>query len=67
MVVEHLIAKFALHRHRLLTNRLALWIMTPPTPQRTALKKGCRADARAVVDGIALYVEDKTCHYRSKR
>ncbi len=34
--------------------------MAPPAPQRASLQKYCRADSRAVMDGIALYIKNCT-------
>ena len=66
VVVEHLVAQFALHGHRLLLNGLTLRIMAPPAAQRTALEKCCRADAGTVVDGVAFYVENETVQFLTK-
>jgi hypothetical protein len=42
---------------------LALGILTPGTIKRAALEKNCCTNARAIMDGITLDIEDHTPIY----
>jgi len=45
-------------------DRSALGVVTPPAVQGAPLKKDRRADARPIVDGILLDIEDYAfCHW----
>ena len=53
---------FALFVEQLLMRAPTLWVVTPDATEGTALqKKGC-PDARTVIDGIPLDVEEERRH-----
>jgi hypothetical protein len=51
------LAAVSLH-HDFWQKVLALWVMTPSAIEWTAFKKNGSPDARTIVNGKALYVED---------